>query len=481
MKKSIKLNAMLNIASTITGLLFPLLTLPYITRVLRPENYGRVIYANSIISYFILFAGLGIGNYALREGAAVRDNKSKFNDFANQIFTLNVISTICSYILLAVTMLLVRKLHAYMMLIAIMSMGIVFTTLGVSWVYKAYEEYTYITAVGWGMNIVTIIFIYVFVNNENDYYKYAIIWTLTYILPGILNFIRLRKYIKLRFIFTKKILVHLKPVLILFASSIATTIYLSTDTTILGFISGDYYTGLYAVSSRIYGVAKNILIAALTVSIPRFSYYFNNNMIKQYEDLLKKIQNIMFMLMIPMLTGLIILNHEIVLLIFGEEYIGAETSLKILSSALLFCMIGWICSQCILIPTRQEKRILKATLIGGGINIVLNIILIPNFQHNAAAFTTLLSEMAVSIIYVYYTKKYWTTHKFGRNLLQSIGAAVIMTIVVLFVKKTIEVLLVKVCVCVVAGAATYFFVLLLQRNDVMVQIVTGFINKKKLR
>lgn len=478
-QKSIKFNAVLNILSTLVGLVFPVITLPYVTRVLQTVNYGKVVYANSIISYFILLAGLGTANYALREGAAVRDNKKIFNDLVNEIFTLNVISTMISYFLLFVIVMTVPGIREYFWLIALMSLGIMFNTLGVAWVYKANEEYIYITVTGLAVQVLSFVLTFAMVRSPDDYYQYAFIWTLSYIVPGILNFARLRKFVRLRLVFSRRIIKHIKPVLILFATSIASTIYISSDTTILGYLSGDYYTGLYAVSSRIYGVIKNILIAALTVSVPRFSYYYNNHLKTEYAKLMEEIQRLMYFMVFPMAVGLIVFSRDLISFLFGDGYLGSELSLQILSAALIFCMLSWISSQCILIPTKRESLILKATIAGGAVNIVFNIILIPHLYQNAAALTTLISEAMVAVIYLVNTKEYWKHKETWRHLLQCVSASIIMGIIVYFLKSFFtNAIFLEICGCMVAGAGSYFLLLFIARNPILISYIDGI--RKKL-
>jgi O-antigen/teichoic acid export membrane protein len=385
-------------------------------------------------------------------------------------------------VLLVIVVFAVPGLEDYTKLIAIMSVGIIFNTLGVSWVYKAYEEYVYIMIVGFITQVLSVLLIFICVKQPEDYYRYAVIWNLSYIIPGILNYIRLHKFIKLKLVFNNIIFRHLKPVLILFASSIASTIYLSSDTTILGYISGDYYTGLYGVSSRIYGIIKNILIAALTVSVPRFSYYFNNNMKKDYSQLLEDIQGVMLLLVFPMAIGIYVLSNEVILLLFGKGYLDSTITLKILSIAIPFCMLAWISSQCILIPTKRESLILKSTIVGGAINIILNIILIPYFKHNAAAFTTLISEGTVAIIYICFTKEYWKIKEVWIHAIQCMAVALLMGLEVYLLKKVITgYLIVKLCICVIVGAVTYFGLLLMLKNKILISYANNIKNRIKQR
>ena len=143
-KKSMKENAILNALRTLAGIVFPLITYPYISRVLGADNLGKINFANSIVSYFSLLAALGISSYAIREGGAIRDDKNKLKNFSNQIFTINMVFTAISYILLAILLSFSKRLYAYKELIIIQSFIIFATTIGIEWLFSIYEDYAYI-------------------------------------------------------------------------------------------------------------------------------------------------------------------------------------------------------------------------------------------------------------------------------------------------------------------------------------------------
>ena len=143
--KSIKINAILNVIKTCSTIFFPLITYPYVFRVLMPDNIGKVNFSNSFISYFSLIAGLGIGTYAIRECAKVRDNKERLNNFSSQIFSINIFTTFIAYLLLFFALVFFRKLDNYRVLILLYGSTIVFTTLGADWINTAMEDFFYIT------------------------------------------------------------------------------------------------------------------------------------------------------------------------------------------------------------------------------------------------------------------------------------------------------------------------------------------------
>lgn len=144
-KKSIGMNAFLNGLRSVLNLLFPLITFPYVSRVLSVSGIGIYNFSNTYISYFILIAGLGIATYAIREGAKYRNDRRKIEEFSSQIFSINMIATVIAYVLLFASLLIFKNLSNYVSCILIFSLQILFTTLGTEWIYTIYEDYAYIT------------------------------------------------------------------------------------------------------------------------------------------------------------------------------------------------------------------------------------------------------------------------------------------------------------------------------------------------
>ena len=171
-QKSIKINLIMNTIKTLMSLIFPLITFPYASRILGATGIGRVNYASSIVSYFSMFAALGISTYAVREGARIRDDKEKFSKFSREMLNINLCTTFIAYCALAVFLAL-PILGNYKKLLVISSLSIIFTTIGTEWIFTIKEEYAYITKRAILFQIISLILLFVLVKNKNDYYWYA--------------------------------------------------------------------------------------------------------------------------------------------------------------------------------------------------------------------------------------------------------------------------------------------------------------------
>lgn len=475
-QKSLSYNALLNTIKTTAAIIFPLITLPYINRVLQVGNMGRISFATSYINYFIQIAGLGITNYAIREGAKVREDKDALNQFCNEIFTINCISTLVSYLFLGLTVLFFPTITDYFGIISILSINIAGSTLGIPWLYSVMEDYAYITFRALIMQIVSLVLMFGLVKSEKDVGFYAFILVISNSGAAIFNLIHSRKYVKLRLTTQTKWKEHIGPIITLFASSVATIIYVNSDTTMIGLISGDYYNGLYSVSVKIYTILKNVLASIFVVTLPRLSFYISKQQETVYRNVLKKILSLVVLMIIPVIVGVNLLCREVILFVGGHAYIDAMGSLQILSIAILFSLIATYISTGILLPLGKEKILLSATVISAIVNILLNFIMIPRFNEIGASITTLISEILVVIIEFPYVKQYLNINV--KTMFKSLISVCWIIFICLFLRKFQFSILTYVVLAVFCSAIGYFVLLILMKTEEVEDIIIRLFKRR---
>lgn len=403
-EKSLKKNAILNLIKTLMSVIFPLISFPYASRTLQVHALGNYNFSFSLISYFALIAALGISTYSIREGARLKDSPKQLHQFASEVYSINIYSTVISYMLMFCCIFMVTRLQSYKVLLLLLSLELMFTTLGVSWINILFEDFAFITFVSLAFQLISLLLLFLFVKSENDLYIYAAISVFNNIGVNVANRIHLRKYCKIRWIPKCNFKKHFKPIMIIFSTNIAVTIYVNSDITALGIITDSYYVGLYSVSVKIYTIIKNVFAAMISVTIPRFASLIENRSNTIYYQLLSDMYHGIALFIFPATTGLIALSKTIITVIAGEEYSKAYISLNWLGLTLIFCIYAYLFGYCILIPYRKEGVILIATIISAVINFIFNIIFIPIFSLNGAAFATLLSE-AISMILLMYNAR----------------------------------------------------------------------------
>ena len=477
-KRSLGLNAFLNGLRSVLSLFFPLITFPYVTRILSVSGIGIYNFSNTYVSYFILIAGLGIATYAVREGAKYRENPKKIDRFASQIFSLNMIATMIAYLLLFASLIIFKNLHNYVSCILIFSLQILFTTLGTEWIYTIYEDYAYITIRSIVFKIISILLLFILVKKPEDYLIYAAITVFSAVGSNFLNFIHVRDFVHIKLTTRTNWKRHLKPVLVIFASSVAVTIYVASDTTILGLLKSDYAVGIYSTSVKIYQVTQNLLSALLTVTIPRLAFLWGRKCINEYNQVLSKVISLLGILVLPAAVGLMMLSREVVLIIASEKYLPSVNSLRIISWAIIFSIFAWIFSECVLIPAKREKLVLRNTIVTAVENVILNFILIPFMSYDGTSLSTVLAELTVMIMNGYscwdIIKPVIFTKDTIKNLVDSIIGCVGIVIICLLCNFGFKSLILKTVFSVLFSIIIYGTILILLKNKNIYSILDRF-------
>ena len=467
-EKKIGINAILNVIKTSLSVIFPLITYPYALRILGAEGIGKVTYGSSIISYFALIAMLGVSTYAIREGAKRKKNKEDFNKFANELFTINLIFTVISYILLFLSLVFVEKFKEYKFLLILQSLSIILTTIGLDWINIVYEDFLFITVRSIFSHILTLILLFILVHKPEDYYMYALLTVASNGLTCVTNWFYCKKYVNIHLTFHPNFRKHIKPLLLLFMNAITISIYVNFDMTMLGWIKSDYDVGLYALAVKIYTIIKNIMVAVYAVAIPRLAYYIGNNMNNEYKKLCSDIWSYLSLILIPSGIGLICVAPEITLFMGGEEFVSSALALQILAIALIFSIFGGIVTACMNITLNREKDNLISTSISAVLNCLLNLIFIPVFSLYGAAFTTLISEIFVFMycfIKIPKKERYMNFNIINKSIFHAIVGSVIMFIFSYIIRMLVIssilrlVLIIGVCVII------YFITLFILKNE----------------
>ena len=478
-QKSIKKNAILNSIKTFLSLCFPLITFPYSTRILGPENIGKVNFAQSVVSYFSIFATLGIWSYAVREAAKVRDDRQKLNQFAFEIFTINMTATIGAYLLLFAATMAIPKLADYRMLILVCSMQIVFSTLGMEWIYSAMEDYFYTTVRSLAFQILSLTLLFLLVKAKSDYLWYAAIHVIASVGSNLFNFVHARKYISFRHCGKRVIKKHLKPILTLFAFAIASSIFTTLDTTMLGFLSDDTQVGYYAAGLKLVRMIRNLFPAVFTVLFARLAYYHAHGDEESIATLSQKTLCFNFCFALPIATGLFLLMNPLILLFCGTAYLATIPVARIMCPFIVFSACSGFLGGGILIAYGKESIYLLTIIIAAAIDFLLNILLIPKHGANGAAFATLVTEAFILFFYLIYLRSFIRKLRLAVPFMQFMAASLIMGVAVYVTSTRLSNAVMQLIVPTVVGMIVYGCILILFRNKYLLDQLKDITNKLK--
>lgn len=474
----LKKNTIYSVIKTCSAIVFPLITFPYISRVLLAENVGKINFGLSIVSYFTLIAGLGISTYAIRECAAVKNDRKKLGNIASQIYSINIITTIVAYGLLLCTLLFYNKMGNYRLLITIQSLSIVFTTIGADWLNTATEDFGYITIRTVLFQLISLILMFAFVHEPKDYYKYAVISLVSSSGANLVNVWYRRKYCKLRFTLEINWKKHFTPIVYMFVMILAQTILNSVDTTMLGLIHGDLAVGIYSTATKISNIISQLGGAIMWVVIPRLSIYFAEKNYSEINNMLKTVLVFLTTLGFPLALGTIFVADDIITIIAGKGYEPSANVLRVLMIGFLISQFSGFLGNAILLPSKQEKYYMLVCVVSALVNIVTNYIFIPKYGAVAAAGTTVLSTVVVVVLLLF---KVDNNIKISRIrdvfVSQVVGTLLIVGICMFF--RNINNIWIRIFLQVGLSVVGYGMVQLLMHNMLVYDLYTSFISKIK--
>lgn len=463
-QKSLGINALLNGIKQCCSIIFPLITFPYISRVLGSEGYGKYSFSSSVTNYFILLAALGIYTYAIREGAKIRDNQNDINQFCSQIFSINVCSAVISLFILFAMVLFIPKFSGYKAYIFIQSIVIVMSVIGTDWVNGIFEDYFYITVRYIVVQCICLLAMFIFVRKTEDIIPYCIISVLATNGGNLINIFYVRKYAKIRFTFSMDLKRHLLPLLILFVNSVAITIYVNSDITMLGFFEADAQVGVYSFASKIYNLLKQLINAVIVVSVPRIAYIIENQN-EKYKGFINEIFSALNIILLPVIVGMFCMSDSMILLAGGEQYIAGNVALKILSVATLFAIYASLFTNCVLIVNRQEKLCLKATAISAMVNVGMNFVLMPWLGMIGAAITTVLAEFVNCVMQIHFSKSFFNWRLLEvKPIISCICGSIAIGVICMICNRIFDGSLWRMIGAVLISIVVYVGILILMKN-----------------
>ena len=402
--KSLSKNSFYNLIKSASKVIFPLLTFSYASRVLLPEGLGKIEFANSYVSYFSLFAMLGITSYATREASKLRYDSQKLSRFAFEILSINAVSVVISYIIFYVSIATVEHLQMYDVLLYITSLSIILTALGVEWLYAAMEDYRYITIRTILFQIFTFIATILLVKDQDDIVTYAIINVLSVGGSYMINFVHARKYLSFVHIGQCHPGKHIKPILTLFGMTVCVQIFTHLDTTMLGFMISDTSVGIYTAASKMVNVVTSMLVAITAVLAPRIALYASEEKNDEIKRLSYRAINGVLLLVIPATIGLILLAPEFIVLFSGANFIDGAYTARILAFRVMLSPINTFIIVHLFISIGKERCNVFTTACAAGMNIIVNFLLIPDYAEIGAAVATVMAEVMELFINLYFVR-----------------------------------------------------------------------------
>lgn len=405
-KKSLKLNFILHNLRLFLTFTVPLVTFPYITRILGPINIGKVDFANSIVNYFVLFATLGIPTYGIREISNHRNSQYGLTRTVAELSVIQLITTLFSVIFYIVLVLLVPKFSEQKLLFLIIAPNIIFSAFGYEWFYIGIEDQSYITIRFIIIKFIQVFLIFLLVKEQNDFLEYAVILISLNGISSFFNIYRLNKYIKFYKVIRIDLRKHIKPIILMFISVIAISIYNQLDITMVGILVGEREVGLYTTANKLIRIIISLVTSMGIVILPRLTNDLETGNLEGYKYHIKKSLSFILFLGFPLVLGLNIISDEFVFLLAGKEFSESSFSMRLLSPIILIVGLAQFVGFQILYSHKKEKFYTIAVTVAAIINFISNYLLIPIYKQNGAIIGTVIAEISGLIFMLVFAHKY---------------------------------------------------------------------------
>lgn len=474
MAQSVKVNYILNLINTGTQMLFPLITFPYVCRVIEADGIGQINFFQSIISYISLFTCLGIPMYAIREIARDRSDVVQMNRTAMEILLLHSMLTLVGYAIVAILCLTVPQIQVNIPLFLILSLTIFFTAIGCEWFYQGIEDFKYITIRGLFIKTVSVVLLFIFVKSKTDLLYYGC-YTVFGVLGGnIFNFFRLRKYIHRENIIFSELHIkrHIKPVLKVFSFSVVTSIYLQLNTVLLGFLKNALAVGYFAAATKVMQMLLTMSACLGSVMMPRASHLIAENKEDEFNRLIQKSYDFTLAIALPMTIGLIFCAPSLITALCGVKFEHSILPSQIIAPIILMVAISNVFGIQVLFPKGKINIVTLCCGIGAVADLILNLCLIPIFSYIGTSIAYLGAEVATTVSMYFIGRKYIPIIYFKKSHLTYALGCIVMAFALyglsLLQLPTLTILLLQGC----CGVLAYFIILCICKDEMLVQILS---------
>jgi len=446
-----------NLSYQLLVIILPIITTPYVTRVFSSNDLGTYGYFNSIVTYFILLATLGVANYGTKEISSHRNDIRK--NFWG-IYTLQFGATCLSillYIILCFAFSFMQNPVAYILGLSLLSKG-----MDISWLFQGLEDFRKITVRNITVKLVGVVSIFLFVKSPGDLYLYVSLLTVFELLGQLSMWFPAREFIgkpHLDLYYAKQ---HLKPVILLFLPQIAISLYVTLDRTMLGALASTTDVGIYDQALKLVNILLTLVTSLGSVMLPRVSNLLskgNNEAVNRMHQISFLIYNLVIF---PTIAGMLIINNDFVKFFLGNDFQEARYAIAIMIFRMFF--IGWtnIMGIQILIPHNKNKEFLTSTTVPAIVSVGLNLLLLPKFGYIGAAIVSVLTEVFVWGIQLYFTRKYLKDVPIYKSTVKIFLASILMYFALSFLKTILTFIpIINVVVYTIFGVILYSLLILL--------------------
>lgn len=462
-------NYLYNVFYQVFVLLVPLITMPYIARVLGPTGVGINSFTNSNTQYFILIGSIGVSLYGNRQIAYYRDDKVKASQIFWEVFLMRMITILVALAAFFVFLGVEKAYHQAYLMQAIL---IVAAAFDISWFFMGFENFKVTVLRNIIVKLISLACIFIFVRGKGDLTLYIAVLSISQLIGNITLFPYLKRYINLPNWRELKIWRHFKPSLVLFVPQIATQVYLILNKTMVGKMVSVEAAGFYDNSDKIVKMVLAIVTATGTVMLPRVANTFAKGDHEQVKKYLYQSFDFVSAVSIPMMFGIAAIAPKFATMFFGQAFDAVGPLMMVESLVILFIAWSNVLGIQYLLPTGHNKEFTMSVTVGAVVNIILNVPLIMWLGTEGAMISTVVSEFSVTLYQFYIVRKELDLLQMMQDTWKYLLSGLIMFITVLTMNIRLPFSMLQLVIQVVIGMVVYIFVLWLTKPNILKYIKT---------
>lgn len=474
-KKSLKLNYIYNVSYQVLSLITPLVTTPYVSRVLGADRIGDYSFTASVVTYFSMVAVLGTLTYGNREVSYLQDDRKKRSTLFWEVELLSFLSTaVCTAAYLVFLIFCDRSMFS---LFAVQTISIICVAFDIAWLLQGMEEFGKIMLRNMFFKVVNIVFIFTMVRDSGDLLLYVSGMVILALLSNLSIWLYLPQYVEKPDWKHLHPMRHLKPTLALFIPSAAMSIYTVFDKTMIGIFANNFENGYYEQALKVSKTALTLVTALGAVMIPRMGYFFNQNEKEKVRELTYQSYNFVWFLGVPLSFGLIGTAANFVPWFYGKGYDKITVLLPILGLLILVIGLSNVTGIQYFVTTKREKLLTRTVLIGAAVNFFCNLLLIPRLYSVGAAIASVIAETVITATQLYLIRKELSSLRIFRQSVKYLTAGAVMLALLFAESHALSASILHTFFMVVTGAIVYFVMLLVLRDEFFFRYLKMFMEK----
>ena len=471
-------NYLYNLMYQVVGIVLPIITIPYISRILGPDGLGKYSLTNTYAQYFVLFGMIGLSMYCSREVAYVRDNESKLSKIFWELNFLRFITMGTSFIIYNLFCLYVIK-PQYKIISSVQGLILLSSLFDISWLFTGLENFKKVSIRNTLVKVIGVCLVFIFVKKESQVWRYALILGGTQFIGQIIMWFDIPKYIK--FVKPNKdaLIRHLSFSLKLFIPQIAINVYTMLDKVMLGNLANESEVGMYDNSQKIIKIAITIVTTLASVTIPKMANLYKNGQLEEFSKNVYKSFSFVSFLAFPMAFGLIGICRNFIPWFYGSGFERIEPMFYFGSWLMITLAWSSIVGTQVLISMKRDKQFTIAVTTGAVMNVIFNFMLIRQFGGVGTTISSVIAEFTGMFIMVYFVRDVVKTKLLFKSVPKYFISSFIIFLVVFSIGNLVNQTIIGTVIQVVSGIISYMSIMFIIKDENLFYILNFIKNKIK--